>query len=167
MLLRILTQTTQHLPRARFSHPIIPTRTRAPPEGQALRGRRTHHTSPPNSTRMAAETDAAVANTSGITAASLKSTLQSKLSAEYVEIVDMSGGCGQAYAATIVSAQFEKKTALARHRLVNAALREEIKAIHAWTPRCFTPEQWRAEQEREREREREREAQTESGLGGG
>jgi stress-induced morphogen len=53
-----------------------------------------------------------------------------------------SGGCGQMLEAIIVSAQFEKKMTLARHRLVNAALKEEIAAIHAWTPKCFTPAEW-------------------------
>lgn len=52
------------------------------------------------------------------------------------------GGCGQAFSAVIVSPLFEKKTTLARHRLVNAALKDEVAAIHAWTPKCFTPEQW-------------------------
>jgi stress-induced morphogen len=52
------------------------------------------------------------------------------------------GGCGQAYSAIIVSPLFEKKTTLARHRLVNTALKAEVAAIHAWTPKCFTPEQW-------------------------
>lgn len=42
----------------------------------------------------------------------------------------------------IVSPQFAKKTTLARHRLVNAALKQEIAAIHAWTPKCLTPEEW-------------------------
>lgn len=46
------------------------------------------------------------------------------------------------YEATIVSPQFAKKTTLARHRLVNGALKAEIAAIHAWTPKCFTPEEW-------------------------
>jgi len=54
----------------------------------------------------------------------------------------MSGGCGQAFSAVIVSPQFEKKTTLARHRLVNTALKVEVAAIHAWTPKCYTPEQW-------------------------
>lgn len=36
---------------------------------------------------------------------------------------------------------------LARHRLVNAALKAEIAAIHAWTPKCYTPEQWQALQQ--------------------
>jgi len=47
----------------------------------------------------------------------------------------------------IVSQQFAGKTMLARHRLVNAVLKEEIAAIHAWTPKCFTPEQWQATQQ--------------------
>lgn len=46
------------------------------------------------------------------------------------------------FEAIIVSPQFEKKTTLARHRLVNAALKEQIAAIHAWTPKCNTPEEW-------------------------
>ena len=46
------------------------------------------------------------------------------------------------FEAIIVSAQFEKKMTLARHRLVNAALKEEIATIHAWTPKCFTPAEW-------------------------
>lgn len=46
------------------------------------------------------------------------------------------------FEAIIVSPQFAKKTTLARHRLVNAVLKEEIAAIHAWTPKCHTPEEW-------------------------
>ncbi|KAK2768700.1 hypothetical protein FQN54_000556 [Arachnomyces sp. PD_36] len=83
-----------------------------------------------------------MANTSGITPDSLKETLTAKLGAEHVEIEDLSGGCGSAFHAIIVSPQFDKKTMLARHRLVNSALKEEIAAIHAWTPKCYTPEQW-------------------------
>lgn len=46
------------------------------------------------------------------------------------------------YEAIIVSPQFAKKTSLARHRLVNTTLKQEIAAIHAWTPKCHTPEEW-------------------------
>ena len=56
------------------------------------------------------------------------------------------GGCGQMFEAIIVSPQFTKKTTLARHRLVNSTLKEEIAAIHAWTPKCFTPEEWEKKQ---------------------
>ncbi|KAI4260932.1 MAG: hypothetical protein LQ352_000087 [Teloschistes flavicans] len=97
----------------------------------------------------AAETDtqaATTANTSGITATSIQEALKEKLQAQHVDIEDMSGGCGQAFNAMIVSSQFEKKTTLARHRLVNSALKAEIAAIHAWTPKCFTPEEWQKKQ---------------------
>jgi stress-induced morphogen len=117
-----------------------------------------------------------MADTSGITADSLKNKLIDTLQALHVEVEDLSGmdlfrwrhnleklfqfwsplvdllltscfiigGCGQAFQAVIVSPQFESKTMLARHRLVNAALKDEIAAIHAWTPKCYTPEQWQA-----------------------
>ncbi|OAA56055.1 BolA domain protein [Cordyceps fumosorosea ARSEF 2679] len=52
------------------------------------------------------------------------------------------GGCGQAFTSLIVSPQFHGLTSLKRHRLVNAALRDEIAAIHAWTAKCQTPEEW-------------------------
>ncbi|PGH26581.1 hypothetical protein AJ80_01710 [Polytolypa hystricis UAMH7299] len=82
------------------------------------------------------------ASTSGVTAASLKDILTTKLGASHVDIEDMSGGCGQMFEAVIVSPKFDKKTMLARHRLVNSVLKDEIAAIHAWSPKCYTPEQW-------------------------
>ncbi|KAF2487100.1 bola protein [Neohortaea acidophila] len=94
---------------------------------------------------MAANTDAAAEQTqasTGITPATLSRTLEQKLSASHVDISDLSGGCGQMFEAIIVSPQFASKTTLARHRLVNGVLKEEIAAIHAWTPKCFTPEEW-------------------------
>jgi acid stress-induced BolA-like protein IbaG/YrbA len=42
----------------------------------------------------------------------------------------------------IVSHQFRGLNSLKRHRLVNAALKEEIAVIHAWTAKCQTPEEW-------------------------
>jgi stress-induced morphogen len=50
------------------------------------------------------------------------------------------------FEAVIVSPQFEKKMTLARHRLVNATLKEEIAKIHAWTSKCFTPTEWEKKQ---------------------
>ncbi|KAK0263948.1 hypothetical protein B0A54_02546 [Friedmanniomyces endolithicus] len=78
----------------------------------------------------------------GVTPSTLTATLKAKLEASHVDIQDLSGGCGQMFEAIIVSPQFIKKTTLARHRLVNGALKEEIAAIHAWTPKCYTPEEW-------------------------
>ncbi|KAF3010570.1 hypothetical protein E8E13_000681 [Curvularia kusanoi] len=94
---------------------------------------------------MSARTDdeaARNAANSGVTPEAIKQKLETNLGATHVEIEDMSGGCGQMFEAIIVSPQFAKKTTLARHRLVNAALKEEIAAIHAWTPKCHTPEEW-------------------------
>lgn len=55
---------------------------------------------------------------------------------------DMSGGCGQAFAVIIVSDIFVGKNKLARHRLVNAALKDEISQIHAFTQKVFTQAEW-------------------------
>ncbi|KAJ5976190.1 hypothetical protein N7481_009897 [Penicillium waksmanii] len=99
------------------------------------------------SARAFSAVHAAMADTSGITADSLQAKLISELQADHVEIEDLSGGCGQAFQAVIVSQKFAGKTMLARHRLVNATLKEEIAAIHAWTPKCYTPEQWQATQQ--------------------
>ena len=102
---------------------------------------------------VSAETDqaAVVAAENSITESTLKHPLAQALDTTYVSVEDMSGGCGQAFNAVIVSSQFEKKSLLQRHRLVNGVLKNEIAAIHAWTPRCLTPEQWEKEQAQARE----------------
>ncbi|KAL2850953.1 bola protein [Aspergillus pseudodeflectus] len=103
------------------------------------------------STRSFAALNAAMADTAPgavqVTPDLLRGKLVEQLQAQHVEIEDLSGGCGQAFQAVIVSPQFEKKTMLARHRLVNSVLKAEIAAIHAWTPKCYTPEQWQAQQQ--------------------
>ena len=76
----------------------------------------------------------------------IRKKLLEKLSAEHVEVVDQSDGCGGKFAALIVSSQFEGKALLARHRLVNAALEEELKTIHAFSQKTFTPDQWKQKQ---------------------
>jgi stress-induced morphogen len=52
------------------------------------------------------------------------------------------GGCGQSFTSLIVSPQFAGLNSLKRHRAVNAALKTEIAAIHAWSAKCHTPEEW-------------------------
>ena len=49
-------------------------------------------------------------------------------------------------AALIVSSQFEGKALIARQKLVNSALEEELKTIHAFSQKTFTPEQWKQKQ---------------------
>lgn len=52
------------------------------------------------------------------------------------------GGCGQAFTTLIVSPEFAGKNSLKRHRLVNAALKNEIAQIHAWSAKCQTQEEY-------------------------
>ncbi|KAB1208207.1 BolA-like protein 2 [Morella rubra] len=67
------------------------------------------------------------------------------------EVIDTSGGCGASFAIEIVSEQFEGKRLLERHRLVNAALEQEMKQIHALSiKKALTPEQWKQQQESEK-----------------
>ncbi|KAK4094248.1 hypothetical protein Purlil1_1739 [Purpureocillium lilacinum] len=77
-----------------------------------------------------------------ITDDSLRSAITERLQAVHVEVTDMSGGCGQAFTTLIISPQFQGLTSLKRHRLVNAALKDEIAAVHAWTAKCQTPDEW-------------------------
>ncbi|KAK7755398.1 hypothetical protein SLS62_002625 [Diatrype stigma] len=85
-----------------------------------------------------------------ITEDSLKTALTERLGAIHVEVTDMSGGCGQSFTSLIVSPQFAGQNSLKRHRAVNAALRAEIAAIHAWSARCQTPEEWEREKAKTR-----------------
>ena len=83
---------------------------------------------------------------SGYSEEYIKNKLKESLEAEHVEVVDQSDGCGGKFEAVIVAAQFEGKPLLARHRLVNTALAQELKTIHAFSQKTFTPEQWKQKQ---------------------
>lgn len=55
--------------------------------------------------------------------------------------------CGASFAVSIVSEAFEGKRLLERHRLVNTALSEEMKDIHALSiSKALTPKQWSDQQ---------------------
>ncbi|KAL3625413.1 BolA-like protein 2 [Castilleja foliolosa] len=78
-----------------------------------------------------------------VTKEQVESTLNSKLNPSHLDVVDTSGGCGASFKVEIVSEQFEGKRLLERHRMVNAALVEEMKQIHALSIAIAqTPEQW-------------------------
>ncbi|GMG21903.1 unnamed protein product [Ambrosiozyma monospora] len=77
-----------------------------------------------------------------LTSDSLATIIKQRLNANEVEVQDMSGGCGQAFAVIIVSDIFKNKNKLMRHRLVNNALKQEIGSIHAFTQKVFTLEEW-------------------------
>ncbi|KAI9165344.1 hypothetical protein LWI28_012256 [Acer negundo] len=87
----------------------------------------------------------------GVTKEQVESTLTSKLKPSYLEVIDTSGGCGASFVVEIVSEQFEGKRLLERHRIVNAALEEEMKEIHALSiHKAITPEQWKQQEEAEK-----------------
>jgi len=83
---------------------------------------------------------------SGYSESYLQDKLTKGLEADFVEVVDQSDGCGGKFDAIIVSSKFEGKALLARHRLVNSVLEEELKTIHAFTQKTLTPEQWKQKQ---------------------
>ncbi|GLT44039.1 hypothetical protein SLA2020_179570 [Shorea laevis] len=87
----------------------------------------------------------------GVTKEQVESSLTSKLNPSHLEVIDTSGGCGASFAIEIVSEQFEGQRLLERHRIVNGALQEEMKQIHALSiKKALTPEQWKQQQETEK-----------------
>lgn len=79
---------------------------------------------------------------SSYTAKQLEDKLTEKLNASYVKAVDESDGCGGKFQVTVVAEAFRGKTLLQKHRLVNSALAEELKSIHAFSQKTYTPEEW-------------------------
>ncbi|KAJ2991542.1 hypothetical protein HDV02_003695 [Globomyces sp. JEL0801] len=77
-----------------------------------------------------------------VTVADLKTKLTEKLTPSYLEVNDLSDGCGQNIEVIIVSTVFEGKSVLQKHRLVNDAIKSEIAEIHAFSQKTFTPIQW-------------------------
>ncbi|CAB1115036.1 unnamed protein product [Ectocarpus sp. CCAP 1310/34] len=87
---------------------------------------------------------------------SLQALIEEKLTTEltpsHIEVINESGNHGARLGAEshfkviVVSTKFEGKPLLARHRMVNAALKEElVEDIHALSMTTRTPAQWAAE----------------------
>ncbi|XP_013108641.1 bolA-like protein 2 [Stomoxys calcitrans] len=76
------------------------------------------------------------------TAKYLEEKLTKELDAQYVQAIDESDGCGGKFSVTIVSEKFRGLKMLQKHRLVNSALVEELKEIHAFSQKSYTPEEW-------------------------
>ncbi|KAI8875247.1 bola-like protein [Backusella circina FSU 941] len=83
---------------------------------------------------------------SGITVDSLQTAITERLQAQHVAVEDLSAGCGQMFEVVIVSPLFEGKRLLARHKLVNEALKDEISKVHAFTQKSYTPAEWEKKQ---------------------
>jgi stress-induced morphogen len=74
----------------------------------------------------------------------LRDKLQ-QLEPAVLEIKDTSDGCGQSFSITIVSNQFQGKSTIQRHKMVNHALKDQIKQIHAFSQNTFTVEEHQAQ----------------------
>ena len=61
----------------------------------------------------------------------LENKIKSKINCENLEVVDISGNCGTSFCVKIKSPDFKGKTMIMQHRMVNEALKDEIKDIHA------------------------------------
>jgi stress-induced morphogen len=79
----------------------------------------------------------------GITDKQLEAVIVEKFQPTQVTVQDISGGCGSSFKVTIVSALFEGKSLLERHRLVYSILENEMKEIHALElGKTWTPTEW-------------------------
>ncbi|KAB5589687.1 bolA-like protein [Ceratobasidium theobromae] len=97
-----------------------------------------------------------------INATALEKSLRDAFGPTHLEITDTSNGCGENYAVVIVSDKFVGKPTLARHRLVNELLKNDISQMHAFSQvsylsissappeipsilqTTYTPQQWEA-----------------------
>mmetsp|Transcript_23770 Transcript_23770/g.51929 ORF Transcript_23770/g.51929 Transcript_23770/m.51929 type:complete len:85 (+) Transcript_23770:141-395(+) len=73
----------------------------------------------------------------------IKKVLTERLQATVVEVEDNSGGCGASFILHLIASPlFEGKKLLEKHRMINGALEEEMKDIHAFSiKKCLTPDQ--------------------------
>lgn len=75
-----------------------------------------------------------------MTADQLKNLIAAGLPCEHIELE----GDGRHWFATIVSAEFDGKRAIARHQRVYATLGDKMKTdeVHALSIKAFTPAEW-------------------------
>jgi len=78
-----------------------------------------------------------------MTADQLKALIAAGLHCEYLEV----DGDGRHWYATVVSAEFDGKRAIARHQRVYATLGDKMKTdeVHALSIKAFTPTEWDAQ----------------------
>lgn len=72
----------------------------------------------------------------------LDEAIRVALPVSHLDIEDQSKGCGDSYAIVIVSEAFNGKSTLARHRMVNDLLKDQIAQMHAFSQKTYTPKQY-------------------------
>lgn len=80
----------------------------------------------------------------------IEEKLYKDLEAQHVHCVDESDGCGGKFNVIIVSEKFKGKNLLQKHRLVQHTLAEELKEIHAFSQKSYTPEEWEKVQQEQK-----------------
>lgn len=74
----------------------------------------------------------------------IKQKLETELKASHVVVDDISPDmCGTSFNVVVVSEIFCDKSRLEQQRTVNNLLAEELKSIHAFTLKTYTPELWK------------------------
>ena len=73
----------------------------------------------------------------------LEKIISQRLEAYYVSVNDVSGGCGSAFEAVIVSGKFEGLPKLQRHRLVFKELKPELANVHAFSQKNYSIYEWK------------------------
>ena len=78
-----------------------------------------------------------------MTADQIKAMIAANLVCQHLEL----DGDGRHWYATVVSAEFEGKRAIARHQRVYATLGDKMKTdeVHALSIKAFTPAEWDAQ----------------------
>ena len=61
----------------------------------------------------------------------LEDKIKQKINCEKLEIEDISGNCGTSFSIKLKSPDFKGKSMIMQHRMVNDALKDELKDIHA------------------------------------
>mmetsp|Transcript_3898 Transcript_3898/g.8050 ORF Transcript_3898/g.8050 Transcript_3898/m.8050 type:complete len:94 (+) Transcript_3898:9-290(+) len=77
-------------------------------------------------------------------AKSIQSKLTDALKASFVQVEDLSDGCGAKLDLIVVSDEFEGKGLLERQQAVHEVIKEEMKVVHAITMKTKTVKQWEA-----------------------
>ncbi|KDR74117.1 hypothetical protein GALMADRAFT_124399 [Galerina marginata CBS 339.88] len=72
----------------------------------------------------------------------LEKAIKRAIPVTHLEIEDQSSGCGENYAIILVSEVFQGKTTLARHRMINELLKDQIAQMHAFSQKTYTPKQY-------------------------
>jgi len=63
--------------------------------------------------------------------ATIENKIKTRINCENLEVADISGNCGTSFSIKIKSADFNGKSMIMQHRMINEVLKDELKEIHA------------------------------------